>query len=389
MEIVVPVLYAFQWFSWCIALICLVTLRLTEEQESKDSRDLQEARPTHSVEESMNQINTSNDPRMRQHLFNFRHSVISPSGGTTDTRMRGAGVSSPRGSSDSSSQSTMSRINKGKEPMARYHSREISNPQIPGRSWSGQGKRFSSDSANFFIPNDRRISQVVLTFRDEEENAHEHQSGQSQVLESSMQRPFSIRSKRRASRDPTILYRDQHNYDRDHSTVGDGAPSNIKSDNSVYVLNFSTPGESLSEMIFKSVPSVLHPRPALAVETVSPVPPLNSPEIVQKEKNLDSSKDSVHNVHNLARIRATATKVSLTLSSDSSSSEMSTSTSATSTDGDYFQLERTTADTLPISSIEESSNMAQEGIVAKLALVSAAPLSIAHKEHKRHRHLLN
>ncbi|KAF9984883.1 hypothetical protein BGZ75_003570 [Mortierella antarctica] len=325
---------------------------------------------------------------MRQHLFNFRQSVISPAGGASGSLAHGGGVaSSPWGSSSSTGESMVSNMNKGKEPMTRLHSSEMDMPQAPEASWTGAEKRFSSDNNTIFIPNDHRISQVVVTFKDEASGPHhQYTDSQGQEVYLPKQRP----SDRQVHPEATTVYITHHNYGRGPETgdtrggVSGGASSGrFGSDKNVYVLNFST-SESLSEMIFKSAPSALHSKPILTMEAISP-----SEQTEPMQRDAKSQERPNEDVPNPARIRATATKASLTLSSDSSSSEMTTSTSATTTDGDYDEQEGAAVNTRPTLGSDDSMVQAQEGVVAGLALVSVTPLSIAHRDHNRHRHQLH
>ncbi|KAF9274055.1 hypothetical protein BGZ68_000965 [Mortierella alpina] len=388
MKIIIPLLYGLQWAAWSITVVCLATLRFREQHNSWSDRDIQEDKQTHSLEDSRDRASVNNDPRMRQHLFNFRQSVISPAGGASGPQVHGGGVaSSPWSSSSSIGGSVTSKTNKGKEPMTRLHSSEIDMPQAPEASWTGREKRFSSDNNTIYIPNDHRISQVVVTFKDEVTGSHQQYSdSRGQEFDLPKQHPAD----RQAHPDATRVFITHHNYGRGSETGGtrggvSGAASSghFGSDKNVYVLNFST-SESLSEMILKSVPSALDPKPILTMESISPS---EQPETMRRDaKSQERAKEDVPNP---ARIRATATKVSLTLSSDSSSSEMTTSTSATTTDGDYDEQEGATVNTRPILGSEDSLIQAQEGVVAGLALVSVTPLNFAHKDHNRHRHQLH
>ncbi|KAF9964848.1 hypothetical protein BGZ70_005822 [Mortierella alpina] len=388
MKIIIPVLYGLHWSAWSITIVCLATLRFREQQRSRSGHEIQEDKRTHSLEDSRDQASISNDPRMRQHLFNFRQSVISPAGGPPGALAHGVGVAaSPWSSSSSIGESVMSKTNKGKEPMTRLRSSEIDMPQAPEASWTGKEKRFSSDNNTIFIPNDHRISQVVVTFKDEASEPHQRYTD-------SEGHEFYLPQQRPADRplhpEATTVYITHHNYGRGAETgdmrggvSGGASSSRFGSDKNVYVLNFTT-SESLSDMILKSAPAALHPKPVLTMESISPS---EQPDTVQR--NAKSQERPKEDVPNPARIRATATKVSLTLSSDSSSSETTTSTSATTTDGDDDGQEGAVVNTRPVLGSEDSLVQAQEGVVAGLALVSVTPLSIAHKDHNRHRHQLH
>ncbi|KAF9572008.1 hypothetical protein EC968_010411 [Mortierella alpina] len=325
---------------------------------------------------------------MRQHLFNFRQSVISPAGGAPGSLLHGGGVaSSPWSSSSSIGESVSSKTNKGKEPMTRFHSSEVDLPQAPEASWTGKGKRFSSDNNTIFIPNDHRISQVVVTFKDEASGPHQqYTDSQGREFYLPKQRP----SDRQVHPEATTVYITHHNYGRGPEAgdtrggVSGGVSSDrLGSDKNVYVLNFTT-SESLSEMILKSAPSALHSKPILTMESISP-----SEQPGRMERDAKIRERPKEDVPNPARIRATATKASLTLSSDSSSSEMTSSTSATTTDGDYDEQEGAPMNLRSTLGSEDSMIQTQEGVVAGLALVSVTPLSIAHKDHNRHRHQLH
>lgn len=149
----------------------------------------------------------------------------------------------------------------------------------------------------------------------------------------------------------------------------------------MFVLDISTSGESLSEMIFN--PSQIIDPP--------PFPPQTMPtwDSIQKSRQVVRTMDesSIHvspsgDMSNPARIRGTATKASLTLSSDSSSSELSALSHATSSDNG--ELEQQAVIDAPESALVMSAATGRDKVVPSLTMVSATPLNIVPKARPKH-----
>lgn len=366
-----------------------------------------------------NSSSSNNNSRMNQHLFNFRQSVIAPIGGesspaSSNSRSSGSGGAGIDGHS-------ITRTNKGKGPVdkARYGS-DIEIPQTPERSWAGMERRASSDSNAIFIPNDPRISQVVVTFKDKGLNSQqEHTSRSLFALEPS--------SKQQIPGATTFyitnhLYRRSSNVDDNKAVVHDGQPGSSSQSASAaaaaarglgaasnrsdsYILNFSASGESLSDMIFKTTPDPIS-LPMVPLSTAKPImtaspfstgpvspssqqPPAATKEMAEFHSHMDDDAP------NPARIRGTGTKVSLTLSSDSSSSELSALSNAYSSDSDdmleFAPINTTTTARTQVKPQQQAEGPlpppppqhGPDGVVAGLAMTSVDPPHIIPKNQNQ------
>ncbi|KAG0331538.1 hypothetical protein BG004_001625 [Podila humilis] len=405
LKIVLPVLYGVQWCAWCVSLICLVTLRLAIRHPAAGLETQETKQQLHTLEMSQSQSITSNNTTSRnQHLFNFRQSVISPlgsagvsgassksgaamaaSGGkaaveTVPATTAGMGSSRSAFRAESGEGRPTKSHHKGKEAVRRYSHESMEMPQIPTRAWAGCEKRLSVDASAIYIPNDSRISQVLVTFREDAtaETSSFPSSQAAQPRESSAQTGHSQESHcARSTQDATTIYITNHNYGN-MGPMDDSASSIPRKPKDRFTLNFSSSGESLSDMIFKSS--------KIAETHFSPTPTTGLPASTQQEPGLERpdeedeetlSRNRSHvtenyatSAQNYARIRATETKASLTLSSDSSSGTSALSNTS-SLDGedpeDLIQQGQQKSD------IVLRSGDSQEGIVANLALVGPEP----------------
>ncbi|KAK3842460.1 MAG: hypothetical protein J3R72DRAFT_523617, partial [Linnemannia gamsii] len=454
LKIAIPVLYGFQWCTWCVILVCMVSLRL-EKVDPAHGFEIQD--PKQQQRHSLNTINNNSrnntstslpssggnnstngssngsNPRMNQHLFNFRQSVIAPIGGggggvaagslkhsggasssaSSNSRSTGSGVSSGIGvGMDGHS---ITRMNKGKEPMDKgRYTNDIEMPQAPERAWSQMERRASSDSNNaIFIPNDPRISQVVVTFKDDAQDIQQEHGSLSFVSTG-----LSKQKQKQQVPEATTIYITNHLYGQSSNTdgiVNDGQPGSSQSTaapaergglgaskSDSFILNFAASSESFSDMIFNSsedsVVLPLAPQPAAIPTTTSTAPHLSGPSTssssvpqppaatATKEMAGLHSRSSDETTHNPARIRGTATKVSLTLSSDSSSSELS-ALSSDSEDLLEFAPLSTTRVHLKSELAEGSRSQpplpspqhGPDGVVAGLVMTSVDPLHIIPK----------
>ncbi|KAF9121428.1 hypothetical protein BGX30_002582, partial [Mortierella sp. GBA39] len=426
LKIAIPVLYGLQWCTWCVILVCMVSLRLEtidptlgfEIQDPKHQRHSLDTRSNYasssypningsSNSSSNNSSNNSNNQRMNQHLFNFRQSVIAPIGG----------ASSPASSNSKSSGSggagmernSVTRMYKGKDPLDKgRYGNDIETPQAPERSWVGMERRASSDSNAIFIPNDPRISQVVVTFKDDGQDTQQEHTSRSMLA--------SAPSSKQQIPEATTIYITNNHYGQSSNTGGsktvvhNGQPGSSQSAagaaprgmgaaisrGDAYVLNFSTSGESLSDMIFKSTQDQIalpiaplptakpdmraSPLSAGRVPLPSQPPPAATKEVAESHPGTDDDTP------NPARIRGTATKVSLTLSSDSSSSELSALSNVSSSDSDdtleFTSINTTTTDT-QIKPQQAGGSLpphnGPDGVIAGLAMTSVDPLHIIPK----------
>ncbi|KAF9899583.1 hypothetical protein EC991_008603 [Linnemannia zychae] len=455
LKIAIPVLYGLQWCSWCVALVCMVSLRLEtvdpthgfEIQDPKQQRHSLNTTSRYSRNNTSTSLpnfggnsstsgSSSSNPRMNQHLFNFRQSVIAPIGGDTSivggSLKHNGGASSSASSNSRSTESAVSsgigvgadghsstRMIKGKEPMdkGRYVN-DCEMPQAPERSWVGMERRASSDSNVIFIPNDPRISQVVVTFKDDAQDTPQQEYNSRSFA--SVARSKQQQQQQQQIPEATTIYITNHHYGQSSSSnlaVSDGHPSNSQTSTTAtglgarsgdsYILNYSASGESFSDMIFKSPQNPINlpltPLPAAKPTTTAshsskslPHPsPLQQP--VPKEISGFHSHSCGDSTPNPARIRGTATKVSLTLSSDSSSSELSALSNGSSSDSEELlefappsttrvipksdQAERSLSQPLP------SSHPGPEGVVAGLAMTSVDPLNIIPKSQSQQQNI--
>ncbi|KAF9356977.1 hypothetical protein BGX34_009648 [Mortierella sp. NVP85] len=385
MKIVMSALYGAQWCGWCITLICLVSLRLAA-RELIVGHDVQEPKRQHSIETSRNHVSYSNS-LMSQHLFNFRQSVISPVGGiasSTGPIISRSGVEIPSSvgteSNGGGGGPSGSRIYKGKEPIHRRHCDESDMCRISDRAWMGTEGTSPLDTSTIYIPNNPRISQVVVTFRDDSKEGHSVQQGPlqqgSHPVRLSQQLHGSMTGDTAPSRSATkASFNAGQGYDPNAAAVAAGvgpSSSNVRSSGGIFVLNISPSGESLSEMIFSPPPTANPP--------TSPPQTMPSADSVKRSSEAvmvqDGSGSNVcgNDVPNPARTRGTAAEVLLTLSSDSSSSGLSALSHATSSDSDGpGQL---AASKTPL---EMSNPLGQDNVITSLAMVSAMPLNAVPK----------
>ncbi|KAG0055437.1 hypothetical protein BGZ83_008575 [Gryganskiella cystojenkinii] len=419
LKIVLPVLYGAHWCFWVLALVCLFSLRTSrphylqepntefeiqdpklplshqqEQQEQHRPHSLESTRSQHwhQHRSSLDNSSSSNNFRMSQHLLNFRQSVISP-----------MGAPAPATAMTTSGSATISPsypfVHHGKKIVPARFSTDSKVIQMPDLSYQGSTmateKRASSESNAIYIPNDPRITQVVVTFKDENSDPA--------VTEPTNRTMTKVT-------EATTVYITNHNYAKgknssqqqdtaivttttsQHVAIAGSSSRDNESQNTSnngkdsYLLNFASSGESLSDMIFKQAEIT---GGSYAFSALS-----SSSKDMKQTQSSSSSSSAVHSpsrsfslptaalsssfktknedeksivgqvpdisVPNPARIRSTETKVSLTLSSDSSSSALSSLSSNTTT-----------------SLGSDSGSLAQqEGVVAGLAMVSVDPLNI-------------
>ncbi|KAG0028712.1 hypothetical protein BGZ81_004476 [Podila clonocystis] len=151
----------------------------------------------------------------------------------------------------------------------------------------------------------------------------------------------------------------------------EGSSSRIqKTDNDRFTINFSSAGESLSDMIFKSS--------RLGRTHFAPMAPTMSTDKQELDLEMEPHEDEPlkrnrphanetdqSRIQNFARIRATETKASLTLSSDSSSGMSAVSNSSSSIDCEELEEFPQPPQQQGLLGKAES----QEGIVVGLAMV--------------------
>lgn len=377
MRIALPVLYGIHWCAWCISLVCLVSLRLSA-RDPIIGFEIQDPKQTHSLEMTRIQSSTSNNITPRnQHLFNFRQSVISPLGSRASSGAVAKSIATHKPGSVTGS-SSASRVgpgegpstlayNKGKETARRYSNEAMAVPQAPTRTCTGKEKRASTDTNAIYIPSDPRISQVVVTFR---EGGTETRTVPAPPISYQRQATAATQSQNspflKSASEATTIYITNHNYG--HAEPMEGPSSGLqKAGNDRFTINFSSAGESLSDMIFKSSKiGQTH------FASMAPTTPTSKQELdLELEQHEDeplkrnrphANETDESRTQNFARIRATETKASLTLSSDSSSGMSAVSNSSSSFDGE--ELEESQQPGL----LGKAEN--QEGIVVRLAMVA-------------------
>ncbi|KAF9138402.1 hypothetical protein BG015_002396, partial [Linnemannia schmuckeri] len=424
LKIAIPALYGFQWCTWCVILVCMVSLRLEatdptlgfEIQDPKQQRHSLNTRSNYAsssypnINGSSNSGNSnSNNQRMNQNLFNFRQSVIAPMG---EASSRASSNSRSSGSGDAGMDGhSVMKMNKGKEPLdkGRYES-NIEMPQLPERPWVEMERRASSDSNAIFIPNDPRISQVVVTFKDDGQGSQQEHTSRLMLT--------SAPSKQQLP-EATTIFITNHHYGQSNSIGGDkamkhgGQPGSSQpvsaaaarglgaaaSRSDAYVLHLSGSGESLSDMIFNSTQDpiafptaplpITNPAPTESPFSSGPIPSPQLPSTITGTNETAGFHPRIDDgTPNPARIRGTATKVSLTLSSDSFSSELSALSNASSNDSDdvlEFAPINTTDSQVKPQQVEGPVSL-QHGpdrVVAGLAMTSVDPLHIIPKNQNQ------
>ncbi|KAF9372300.1 hypothetical protein CPC16_002495 [Podila verticillata] len=364
MKIVLPVLYGVDLCAWCISLVCLVSLRLSACDPSM-GLEIHGSKQTHSLEMSRSQSNTNNNITPRnQHLFNFRQSVISPLG-----LGAGTGSSSVFRAGPGEGPSTLA-YGKGKQTTRRYSNEAEVAPQTPTRTWTGNEKR-SIDTSAIYIPSDPRISQVVVTFREDDA---ETSFAPVPPISYQCQTTAAIQSQEssftKAAPEATTVYVTNHNYVNVDTMEGPSSGLQ-KTGSDRFTINFSS-GESLSDMIFKSsnigrthfasmAPPISASKQELELEQED-----GDEEPLRRNRPFAEETEEVR-IQNFARIRATETKASLTLSSDSSS-EMSAVSISSSFDGEELEESPQPPQQQP-GFLEKTES--QEGIMVGLAMITS------------------
>lgn len=381
MKIALPVLYGVDLSAWCISLVCLVSLRLSAHDPTVEF-EIQDPKQTHSLEMSRSQSYTSNNITPRnQHLFNFRQSVISPLGlGASSGAVAMSTPSSKSGAGTGSSSvfqvrpgegpSTLA-YGKGKETTRRYSNEVVAVPQTPTQTCNGNEKRASIDTSAIYIRSDPRISQVVVTFREDDAETGSvpapHISYQRQTTAAAQSQESSFT---KAAPEATTIYITNHNYG-DVDPMEGPSSGNQKTGNNRFTINFSS-GESLSDMIFKSSKiGQTH------FASVAPTRLANKQELEQEQKHEDeellrrnrslAEETEESRIQNFSRIRATETKASLSLSSDSSSGMSACSNSSSLFDGEESEESPQPPQQQPGLLGKAES---QEGIVVGLAMIA-------------------
>ncbi|GJJ69006.1 hypothetical protein EMPS_01352 [Entomortierella parvispora] len=216
-QIVIPSLFAVQGGSWCISLVTLVCLRVAVQDpalgfEIQDPKQkcmgmVGGAKGAYSLESALRGARN-------------RHPENSPrSSGRLSQKFFGFGPSSsvaPAPEEDLFGEPSMGRRISAIDDSDIDRAKEYDSQIQKYKSWTGTEKRISLDSNVIYYPSHQRISQVTVTFRDE--------NNLEQGGVASPSRPIEAKT----------VFINSHNYGLDE-------------------LEFDQPGESLSELIFKAV----------------------------------------------------------------------------------------------------------------------------------------
>ncbi|KAF8946018.1 hypothetical protein BGZ47_001512 [Haplosporangium gracile] len=214
LKIAVPVLYGIQICSWLFSLVCLVCLRVVVSDDVTHGFEIQDPKresATHSLEGTQYSWEGQRRSKRSSHSFmGFRQSGVAP----LDSHSHGAGTSEQH--------------QQKYTPMNRHadHNYGTYEMQEPEKSWVAGERRSSQDSNIIIFPKDKRISQVVLTFRDDI-------SKDSDTTLANLTKPAPAVTNEGVLEARTVFITNHH--------YGLGN------------MLFDQPGESLSEMIFKAV----------------------------------------------------------------------------------------------------------------------------------------
>ncbi|KAG0058011.1 hypothetical protein BGZ89_001670 [Linnemannia elongata] len=214
LKIAVPVLYGIQACSWLFSLVCLVCLRVVASDDVTHGFEIQDPK-RESVTHSLEGIQYSREGQRRskrssRSFMGFRQSGVAP----LESNSHGAG--------------TLEQQQQKYTHMSRQdaHSYGTYEMQEPEKSWMTGERRSSQDSNIIIFPKDKRISQVVLTFRDDI-------SKDSDMTFANLTKPAPAVTNGSVLEARTVFITNHH------YGLGD--------------MLFDQPGESLSDMIFKAV----------------------------------------------------------------------------------------------------------------------------------------
>ncbi|KAG0380587.1 hypothetical protein BGX24_007104 [Mortierella sp. AD032] len=215
LKIAVPVLYGIQSCSWLFSLVCLVCLRVTSDDDLTHGFEIQDPKresAAHSLEGTRYSREGQRRSKRSSHNFmGFRQSVVAP----LEAHSNGSGTSEQQ-------QRLQKFTHMNRHAEHSYGAYEI---QEPDKSWVTGERRSSQDSNIIVFPKDKRISQVVLTFRDDFKD--------SDAILASLTKPVPAATNGGVLEARTVFITNHH------YGLGD--------------MMFDQPGESLSDMIFKAV----------------------------------------------------------------------------------------------------------------------------------------
>lgn len=214
LKIAVPVLYGMQVCSWLVSLSCLVCLRVVVPDDVTHGFEIQDPKresATHSLEDTQySREGQRRSKRSSRSVMGFRQSGVAP----LDSHPPGAGTMEQH-------HQKYTHVNHHAD-----HSYGTYEMQEPEKTWVAGERRSSQDSNVIIFPKDRRISQVVLTFRDDI-------SKDSDTTLANLTKPAPAVTNGGGLKARTVVITNHH------YGLGD--------------MLFDQPGESLSDMIFKAV----------------------------------------------------------------------------------------------------------------------------------------
>ncbi|CAO3571892.1 unnamed protein product [Mortierella alpina] len=245
MKIALPALYAVQALAWCISLVCLVCLRVAEDDPTLGF-DIQKRRSTRKKSSVTHKLGAAQQTadgyrkssRISQRLFGWRRSVVAP-----------LSRSSPSSCPDPEKQD--------RQEVPPQHA--IYDLEEPHLGWATEEGRDSNDSSTIYFPRGRRISQVVVTFKntteeEEEEEAEEYEYPEK--VHSSSHHAVTCADEASATKHRQFSAAGNNDLEARRVLIADPVDAFVK-------LPFTHPGESLSDMIFKVVQQPLFNEPSL------------------------------------------------------------------------------------------------------------------------------
>ncbi|KAG0197268.1 hypothetical protein BGX28_009237 [Mortierella sp. GBA30] len=233
MKTVIPCIYAVQALSWCASLICLVCMRLAEEDptigfEIQQRRSTRKKSLAHSLGAAQqNADGHTKKGRISQRLFGMRPSLVAPFKGSDDSLEK---AEAGEAWADKEKDSTEHQDRQEQEQQ--HTAYDLDEPHV---SWVADDRRTSNDSSTIYFPLGRRISQVVVTFKDDIEGDDAEDFQYSPVDATTA---LHMKQKSLAVGDTDLEAR-RVMITHDHYGFEE--------------LPLSPPGESLSDMIFKAV----------------------------------------------------------------------------------------------------------------------------------------
>ncbi|KAF9126396.1 hypothetical protein BGW39_006666 [Mortierella sp. 14UC] len=213
LNIAAPVLYGIQSCSWLFSLVCLACLRVPSNDLTHgfEIRDPKRESATHSLEgPQYSRDGQGRSRRLSRSFMGLRQSVVAP----LDTHSNGAGASDQQHQQKYTNMSPQAEQSHGAYEM-----------QEPEKSWATGERRSSQDSNTIIFPKVKRISQAVLTFRDDFKDPG--------AALASLTKPAPTATNGSVLEARTVFITNHH------YGLGD--------------ILFDQPGESLSDMIFKAV----------------------------------------------------------------------------------------------------------------------------------------